>query len=167
MPEIAEVVLMLISLFLEADMAVGLHAVAVLDEQDEPFDEIPDEEGQVEQFALLDGVYALVVEFLPGQQTTREDEAAQADGKEVLAKQNPPDEINPMLLALLHLFCSANMKISENCGKGTFFPSCIKGKKAKTIRQATEKCVRLLVYKKKALSLSEKTVQRERKVNIH
>ena len=55
---------MAVGFLFEADVAVGLCAVAVLEEQDEPFDAVPEEEGQVEQFPLLSRVDELVVEFL-------------------------------------------------------------------------------------------------------
>lgn len=54
---------MAVGFLFEADVAVGLCAVAVLEEQDEPFDAVPDEKGQVEQFPLLSRVDELVVEF--------------------------------------------------------------------------------------------------------
>ena len=51
--EVVEVVLVAVGFLFEADVAVGLHVVAVLEEQDEPLQEVPEEEGQVEQFLLL------------------------------------------------------------------------------------------------------------------
>ena len=62
--EVGEVVLMLVCFLLEADVLVCLHAVTVFDEEDEPLEEVPDEEGQVEQFLLLCGMDKFVVEFL-------------------------------------------------------------------------------------------------------
>lgn len=55
---------MAVGFLFEADVAVGLCAVAVLEEQDEPFDAVPEEEGQVEQFLLLGGMNEFVVELL-------------------------------------------------------------------------------------------------------
>ena len=55
---------MAVGFLFEADVAVGLCAVAVLEEQDEPFQEVPDEEGQVQQFPLLSRVDEFVVELL-------------------------------------------------------------------------------------------------------
>ena len=54
---------MAVGFLFEADVAVGLCAVAVLEEQDEPFDAVPEEEGQVEQLALLGGVDKFMIEF--------------------------------------------------------------------------------------------------------
>ena len=54
---------MAVGFLFDADVAVGLCAVAVLEEQDEPFDAVPEDEGQVEQFPLLSRVDELVVEF--------------------------------------------------------------------------------------------------------
>ena len=61
--KVREVVLMSVGFLLEADVAVCLHAVAVLQKEDEPLDAVPDEEGQVEQLALLGSVDEFVVEL--------------------------------------------------------------------------------------------------------
>jgi hypothetical protein len=44
-------------------VTVGLHAVAVLEEQDEPLQPIPDKEWQVDKLALLGGVDKFMIEF--------------------------------------------------------------------------------------------------------
>ena len=89
--EVVKVVLVLVGFLLETDVAVGFHAVAVLDEEDEPLDAVPKEEGQVEQLPLLCRVDEFVVELHFIQRTDGEDEATQADGKEVLAQKDLPD----------------------------------------------------------------------------
>ena len=82
--EVAEIILMPVGFFFEADVSVGFHAVAVFQQKNEPFETVPDEEGQVEKFALLGSVDKLVVEFLPAERADGEDETKQADGEEVL-----------------------------------------------------------------------------------
>lgn len=89
--EVVKVVLVLVGFFFEADVLVGCHAVAVFQQEDEPLEAVPDEEGQVEQLPLLCRVDELVVELHFIQRTDGEDEATQADGKEVLAQKNLPD----------------------------------------------------------------------------
>jgi hypothetical protein len=99
--EVGEVVLVLIGFLLEADVAVGLHAVTIFDKQEEPLEEVPDEEGQVEQFLLLCGVDKLVVDFLAVERLDRKDEAEQANGNKVLAQEPGFDVIYPIVL--LHI----------------------------------------------------------------
>ena len=94
--QVVEVVLVPVSFLLETDVAVGFHAVAVFKEQDEPFDDVPDEEGQVEQLLLLGGMYQLVVEFCRVERPDGKDKAAQADCQEVLSDEKPPDDENLM-----------------------------------------------------------------------
>lgn len=89
---------MTVGFLLEADVAVSLYAVAVLEEQDEPFDAVPEEEGQIEQLALLGGMNEFVVELLPSQRADGEDEAKQTDGQEVPSHGMPFDEMHLMLL---------------------------------------------------------------------
>ena len=89
--QISEVVLVLVGFFFEADVLVGCHTVAVLEQEDEPLETVPDEEGQVEQLPLLCRVDEFVVELHFIQRTDGEDEATQADGKEVLAQKDLPD----------------------------------------------------------------------------
>ena len=54
---------MAVGFLLEANVAIGFHAVSVFQEKDEPLDAVPDEEGQVEQFPLLSRVDEFVVEL--------------------------------------------------------------------------------------------------------
>ena len=91
---------MLVCFLLEADVLVCLHAVTVFDEQEEPLEEVPDEEGHIEQLLLLGGMDKFVVKFLAVEWRDRKDKPEQADGKEVLAHGMPLDEINTV--ALLH-----------------------------------------------------------------
>ena len=102
MPEVGEVGLVLVGFLLEADVAVGLHAVTVFDEQDEPLEEVPDEERHIEQLPLLGGMDEFMVEFHGVERLNGKDEAEQADGQELLAHRMPLDEINPGVFVLLH-----------------------------------------------------------------
>ncbi len=85
--EVGQVVLMIIGLLLEADMAIGLTHIMVLDEEQEPLDAIPDEERQIEEFALLVDMNHLVVQVVLVEWYHREDELAQCDGDEILGKR--------------------------------------------------------------------------------
>lgn len=82
MAQVVQVVLMVVGLLLKADVEVGLEAVAVFGEQEEPFEHIPQIEADVEQFTLLDGVDALVVEFRGIELLHGEDDAEEVDGIE-------------------------------------------------------------------------------------
>lgn len=101
--KVGEVVLVLVGFLFEANVAIGLHAVSVLDEQEKPLEEIPDKEGQIEQFLLLGGMDKFMVELLTVQRRDGKDKPEQANGKKGLAHRVSLDEINLMLLALLHL----------------------------------------------------------------
>ena len=83
--EVAEVVLMLVGLFLEADVLICFHAVSVFYEKDEPLDSVPNKEGQEEQLPLLCRVDELVVELLFVEWPDGKDEAKKTDGKEIFA----------------------------------------------------------------------------------
>ena len=89
--QIAEVVLVSVSLFFKPDVAIGFQPVPVFYEENEPFCDIPDEEWQVEQFALLANVYQLMVQFLFVERCNREDDFPQCNGEEVLPKWVLPD----------------------------------------------------------------------------
>ncbi len=80
MVQVVQVVLMVVGLFLKSDMEVGFDAVAVFDEQEEPFEHIPQIEADVEQLTLLGGVDALVVEFRGIELLHGEDDAEEVDG---------------------------------------------------------------------------------------
>lgn len=82
MAQVVQVVLMVVGLLLEADVEVGLEAIAVFDEQEEPFEHIPQIEADVEQLPLLGGVDALVVEFRGIELLHGEDDAEEVDGIE-------------------------------------------------------------------------------------
>ena len=96
--QIREVALMAVGFLLEAYVLVGLHAVAVPQKEDEPLDAVPDEEGQVEEFALLCRVDEFVVELHLVERADGEDEATQTDGEEIVAEEHPLNEIDFMLL---------------------------------------------------------------------
>ena len=95
--------MVLVGFLFEANVAVGFHAISVLDEQEEPLEKVPDKEGQIEQFLLLGGMDKFMVELLTVQRRDGKDKSEQAYGKESLAHRVSLDEINLMLLALLHL----------------------------------------------------------------
>ena len=78
--------LVAVGLALEADAVVGLHAVAVAHHEHQPLGGVPQEEGQEEQFALLGGVYALVVKFLGREVAQGKYEATKIDGQEIAAE---------------------------------------------------------------------------------
>ena len=82
MAQVVQVVLMVVGLLLEADMEVGLEAIAVFGEQEEPFEHIPQIEADVEQFTLLGGVDALVVELRGIELLNGEDDAKEINGIE-------------------------------------------------------------------------------------
>ena len=85
--QIREVILMAVGFLLEADVLVGRHPVAILQEKDEPLDAVPDEEWQVEQLPLLGSVDEFVVEFCLVERSDGKDETKQTDGQEVFAQQ--------------------------------------------------------------------------------
>ena len=89
--QVVQVVLMVVSLFLEADMEVGLEAVAVFGEQEEPFEHIPQIEADVEQLTLLSGVDALVVELHGIELLHGEDDAEEVDGIEAAHERETLD----------------------------------------------------------------------------
>lgn len=78
--------LVAVGLALEADAVVGLDAVAVAHHEHQPLGGVPQEEGQEEQFALLGGVYALVVKFLGREVAQGKYEATKIDGQEIAAE---------------------------------------------------------------------------------
>ena len=82
MAQVVQVVLMVVGLLLEADVEVCFEAVAVFGEQEEPFEHIPQIEADVEQFTLLGGVDALVVELHGIELLYGEDDAKEVDGIE-------------------------------------------------------------------------------------
>ena len=102
--EVAEVVLVAVGFLFEADVAVGLHAVAVLEEQDEPLQEVPEEEGQVEEFLLLDHVDEFVVKLRLAERPDGEDEAEETASQELPAHRMPLNEENLFHLFTFYLF---------------------------------------------------------------
>ena len=91
MVQVFQVVLMVVGLLLEADMEVGFEAIAVFGEQEEPFEHIPQIEADVEQFTLLGGVDALVVEFRGIELLHGEDDAKEVDGIEAAHERETPN----------------------------------------------------------------------------
>ena len=91
MAQVVQVVLMVVGLLLKSDVEVGLEAVAVFDEQEEPFEHIPQIEADVEQLPLLGGVDALVVEFRDIELLHGEDDAKEVDGIETAHERETLD----------------------------------------------------------------------------
>ena len=89
--QVVQVVLMVVGLLLEADVEVCFEAVAVFGEQEEPFEHIPQIEADVEQFTLLGGVDALVVELHGIELLHGEDDAKEIDGIEAAHERETPD----------------------------------------------------------------------------
>ena len=85
--QITEVVLVAVGFLLESDMVVSRGPVMVLEPQHKPFDAIPDEKRQVEQFTLLRRMNQLMIQFHGVEVSKREDEAKQVNGQIVAAKR--------------------------------------------------------------------------------
>ena len=85
--QVAEVVLMAVGLLFKTDVVVGLQRIAVPDKEYKPLYAVPDEERQVEQFALLGHMNQLVVQLTGIQAVCRENQLAQGDGQKVPAKK--------------------------------------------------------------------------------
>jgi hypothetical protein len=91
MAQVVQVVLMVVSLLLKADVEVCFEAVAVFGEQEEPFEHIPQIEADVEQLPLLGGVDALVVEFRGIELLHGEDDAKEVDGIKATHERETPN----------------------------------------------------------------------------
>ena len=91
MAQVVQVVLMVVGLLLKADVEVCLEAIAVFGEQEEPFEHIPQIEADVEQFTLLGGVDALVVELHGIEFLYGEDDAEEVDGIEAAHERETLD----------------------------------------------------------------------------
>ena len=91
MAQVVQVVLMVVGLLLEADVEVCFEAVAVFGEQEEPFEHIPQIEADVEQFTLLGGVDALVVELHGIELLHGEDDAKEVDGIKATHERETPN----------------------------------------------------------------------------
>ena len=82
---------MVVGLLLKADVEVCFEAVAVFGEQEEPFEHIPQIEADVEEFTLLGGVDALVVELHGIELLHSEDDAKEVDGIEAAHERETPN----------------------------------------------------------------------------
>lgn len=91
MAQVVQVVLMVVGLLLKSDVEVSLEAIAVFGEQEEPFEHIPQIEADVEQFTLLGGVDALVVELRGIEFLYGEDDAKEVDGIEATHERETPN----------------------------------------------------------------------------
>ena len=91
MAQVVQVVLMVVGLLLEADVEVGLEAIAVFGEQEEPFEHIPQIEADVEQLPLLGSVDALVVELHGIEFLYGEDDAKEINGIEAAHERETLD----------------------------------------------------------------------------
>ena len=84
--QIVQVGLMVVGFLLEPDMEIGFLPVSVFEEQDAPLDDVPEKEGDIEEFTLLCSMNEFVVQFGGGQGTKGEDDAKQTDGIVVLGQ---------------------------------------------------------------------------------
>ena len=91
MVQVVQVVLMVVGLLLKADVEVGLEAIAVFGEQEEPFEHIPQIEADVEQLSLLRSVDALVVELHGIEFLHGEDDAKEVDGIKATHERETPN----------------------------------------------------------------------------
>jgi hypothetical protein len=91
--QIAEVVLVAVGFLLETDVEVGQLAVTVFEEQEEPLQDIPEEEGQVEQLALLGSMDEFMVELDVGEWPPAEDKTKEAYRIVVATQEEPADAI--------------------------------------------------------------------------
>lgn len=78
--KIMQVALVFVSLPFESDMVVGCCPPAEFREVEKPFHEIPDEERQIEQLALLGGMDALMIYFLCRELPTGKDHSEERYG---------------------------------------------------------------------------------------
>jgi hypothetical protein len=88
---VVQVVLMVVGFLLKSNVEVGLEAIAVFGEQEEPFEHIPQIEADVEQLPLLGGVDALVVELHGIELLHGEDDAKEVDGIETAHERETLD----------------------------------------------------------------------------
>ena len=104
--QIVQVGLMTVGLLLKTDMEIGLLPVSILEEQNAPLYDIPDEERHVQQLLLLCGVNAFVVIFRGVEMACGEHGTEEADGQEARAHRMTPNQVNPILrfLMLIHAY---------------------------------------------------------------
>ena len=78
------VVLVGVSLALKGEVGIALVAVTAIGQTEQPFDDIPQVEKDIEHLALLQGVYILVTGTDTIQRTLSENDAKEVDGIETL-----------------------------------------------------------------------------------
>lgn len=96
--KVVQVVLVAVRLALEADVAVRLGGVAIPDKQHKPLGDVPQQKRHIQQFALLDGMNAFVVQLHSTERPPCEDEPEEADGVVRLRHRQPPDQYDLVLL---------------------------------------------------------------------
>ena len=83
-----------ICLLLKADIVISLDSVPVFDTEYQPFDAIPDEEGNVEQFPLLSHMNEFMVNGIGTQRFSGQDKLPQRQRKEILPQREFLDSQN-------------------------------------------------------------------------
>lgn len=111
--QIMKISLVAVGLALKADMQVGLIAVPVFEQQQQPLYSVPNEEGDIEQFLLLGCVYQFVIQFDGIQRPFRKDKAEQADRQIIATQQMPAHQI--YLMPALHLLSPFTLSVNPIC----------------------------------------------------
>ena len=91
MLQVVQIALMVVGLFFETDVEVGLDAIAKFDKEEEPLDNIPKIESDKEQFPLLGGMNALMVKLHGTELLYGEDNTEEVDGIETTFDGKAPD----------------------------------------------------------------------------
>ena len=101
---------MAVCLFLKADIVICLVFVPVFDTEHQPFNAIPDEKGNVEQFSLLGHMNELMIDGIGSQWFFGQDKLPKRQRKEILPQgefldfQNLGHNIEAMTYYPLDLF---------------------------------------------------------------
>ncbi len=91
MLQVVQIALMVVGLFFETDVEVGLDAIAKFDKEEEPLDNIPKIEPDKEQFPLVGGMNALMVKLHGTELLYGEDNTEEVDGIETTLDGKAPD----------------------------------------------------------------------------
>ncbi len=84
--QIGEVILMAVGFFLKTDIVIRFEPVSVFDAEHQPFDAVPDEERNVEQFPLLRHMDEFMIDGIAVQWLSGQDELAKCQCQEILPK---------------------------------------------------------------------------------
>ena len=119
-----------ICLLLKADIVISLDSVPVSDTEHQPFDAVPDEEGNVEQFPLLSHMNELMIYGSGAQRFFGQNELAPRQRQEILPKRNSLNfqylghdisdgALLSLGLVLVHVFTWRHaIEFLEDCGEG-------------------------------------------------